>query len=59
MQSFISYRHREWQRGRKENIENNLPDGLEYFTLKGHFFDMIGIKTSDNVYFLADSLFMM
>ena len=21
-------------------IENNLPDGLEYFNLKGHFFDM-------------------
>lgn len=39
------------------DISNNLPDGLEYFNLKGHFFDMIGIKTDDEVYFLADSLF--
>ena len=40
-----------------KDIENNLPEGLEYFSLKGHFFDMIGIRTSDDVYFLADSLF--
>ena len=38
-------------------IDHNLPQGLEYFSLKGHYFDMIGIKTDDDVYFLADALF--
>ncbi len=40
-------------------LDHNLPEGLEYFSLKGHSLDMIGIKTSDQVYFLADSLISM
>lgn len=36
---------------------DELPEGLEYIKLGGHFFDMIGIKTSDDIYFLADCVF--
>ena len=31
--------------------------GLEAISLKGHFLDMVGIKTPDDVIFLADSVF--
>ncbi len=41
-----------------QNIADaKLPDGMEYFRLPGHFWDMIGIKTPDDVYFLADCVF--
>ena len=37
-------------------VAENLPEGLKYFSLKGHSGEMIGIKTSDDVYFLGDAL---
>ncbi|HWP51023.1 MAG TPA: MBL fold metallo-hydrolase [Clostridia bacterium] len=40
-----------------DDVETYLPEGLDYLRLRGHFFDMIGIKTPDDVYFLADCVF--
>ncbi len=33
-----------------------LPEGLELLPLQGHFFDMVGFKTADDIVFLADCL---
>ncbi len=35
---------------------DQIPDGLQSFKLPGHHYGMIGIKTSDDVYFVADTL---
>ena len=37
-------------------IEDGLPEGLTALPLPGHYFNMQGIKTIDEVWFLADSL---
>ncbi len=36
--------------------ELTLPEGMELFHLPGHFADMIGVKTPDDVYFVADAV---
>lgn len=36
--------------------ELKLPEGMEIFRLPGHFADMIGVKTPDDVYFVADGV---
>lgn len=43
---------------KSEDIANaKLPEGMEIFPLGGHCWQMIGVKTPDDVYFLADSIF--
>jgi len=39
-----------------ELSNEDFPEELEVIALPGHFFDMIGIRTPDNVVFLADCL---
>lgn len=36
--------------------EEDLPDGMDMIPLPGHFFDMAGYRTPDDVVFLADCL---
>lgn len=36
--------------------ENLLPKGLKMIRLPGHFFDMVGFRTADDVVYLADCL---
>lgn len=36
--------------------EENIPQGLEIISLPGHSFEMIGVRTPDDVVFLADAV---
>ena len=36
--------------------EDCLPEGFEMIELPGHFYDMVGFRTPDNIVFLADCL---
>lgn len=40
----------------EELTEANLPEGLSMMRIDGHTFSMIALKTSDDVWFLADAL---
>ena len=37
------------------SIEKETPDGIDWIYLPGHSFGMIGIRTSDDIWFLGDS----
>ncbi len=39
-----------------ELTQNALPDGFSIIPLPGHFFDMVGFRTPDDVVYLADCL---
>lgn len=39
------------------NVLHDLPEGLAAFPLPGHYFEMCGIRTQDDVVFLADCVF--
>ena len=38
------------------NITQSVPDGFEVIPLLGHYFDMIGVRTPDDILFLGDCL---
>lgn len=40
----------------EELTPDKLPEGFELIKLPGHFFDMVGFRTPDNILFLADCL---
>ena len=40
----------------EELMQGCLPEGFELVKLPGHFFDMVGFRTPDDVLFLADCL---
>jgi len=42
--------------GAQELTRECLPDGFEIIPLPGHFFDMVGFRTADDVVYLADCL---
>ena len=39
-----------------ELTQESVPDGVEIIPLPGHFFDMVGFRTPDDVVYLADCL---